>query len=593
MRMPIQCIHSFTVLIFITLQSNAQIESVLRATPQAYSQQLDELEIVKNDAGLLPIRSIDSMQFMLRLTDSSDFPEFVSTLKYYGPSILSDDSEKGGVNAIIVAIRAEDMPYDLGPQFNVPIILVIFGSLEIDISYSSFRSVIHAPDHPIGHSLAAQAIFGGLPIDENIPMRLGFAPPGSQGLDQDSLHNRIYAILQEGIDSSAYPGAQVLVARNGKVVYHRCIGHHTYDRIKAVQPTDMYDFASVTKTTSALLALMKLNGEGLFELDAKLPQYFPLFQKSNKKHLTFRQMLAHNARLRPWIPYWQGTIKGNAKYPWKKSWDTETTNNYRFRKNTFAIDSSAEYSIFLADSLWMHNAFKERFIYHSIKKSPLNKEPGYVYSGLLFYLLPEIVSDLTKTNYEAYLEKQFYGPLGAKTIGYKPLKRFALKNIVPTERDTFFRHEQLHGVVHDEGAAMMQGVSGNAGLFGSAGDLAKLAQMLLNEGRYGGQTFIKPSSVRAFTGCQYCEQGNRRGLGFDKPLIEYDEAASSVAKDASPNSFGHSGYTGTFYWVDPDEQLIYIFFSNRVYPTRNNRKLYSLGIRPRIHQAIYDCILED
>ena len=450
--------------------------------------------------------------------------------------------------------------------------------------------MISAPDDSIGHSLAAQAIFGGVAIAGQSASRLGFAPPESQGVDRQLLKDSIEKIVSQGLDSMAYPGAQVVVARNGKVIYHECFGYHTYDSIRKVAHADIYDFASVTKTTSALLALMKLHGEGQFDLDATLPKYFPKFKNSNKKNLTYRSMLAHNAMLRPWIPYWQGTIRGNAKYPWKKSWNTATVNNGRFRGKTMSKDSSEHFPIKLQDRLWLHKDFREKVIYKSIRKSPFNENPGYVYSGLLFYLLPEIVSDLTGTDYETYLANHFYKRLGANTMGYNPALRFSLNRIVPTERDTFFRMMQIHGVVHDEGAAMMQGVSANAGLFGSAGDLAKLAQMLLNGGYYGEEQLIKRSSVNEFTRCQFCNEDNRRGLGFDKPLIEYDKDASSVAEDASRSSFGHSGYTGTFYWVDPEENLVFIFFSNRVYPTRNNRKLYSLGIRPRIHQAIYDAI---
>ena len=456
-------------------------------------------------------------------------------------------------------------------------------------------------------SLAAQLIFGGMGAKGKLEktlgpyqngsglttgggLRLRYSTPELVGIDSDLLRDSIAAIIRQGLDSNAYPGAQVLVAKDGHVVYHETFGYQTYDSLTPVKPTDIYDFASLTKVTTSLPALMKLYGEGKFNLDAPLKQYFPEFKNSNKADLTFRSMLAHNARLRPWIPYWRGTLKKNAKYPWKKSWSNTILNDGKYRCKTFKRDSSGKYPIRITDQLWLHKDYKEKKLYKAIRKSPLNEKPGYVYSGLLFYLLPEIVSDLTKKDFESYLNEHFYHRIGAYTLSYNPTRFFPLSRIVPTEQDTFFRMQQLHGTVHDEGAAMMAGVSSNAGLFGSANDLAKLFQMYMNYGSYGGEQIIATDAVKEFTRCQYCEEDNRRGLGFDKPLIEYDVNASSVAKDASPASFGHSGYTGTFAWADPEQKIVYIFFSNRVYPTRDNPKLYRLSIRPRIHQVIYDSI---
>ena len=288
-----------------------------------------------------------------------------------------------------------------------------------------------------------------------------------------------------------------------------------------------------------------------------------------------RPILAHNAQLKPWIPFWRSTIKDNGKYKWR----------------TFKTNPSKRFPTKVTDDLYLHRNYQKK-IYKAIKESPLNEESGYKYSGLAFYLFPQIVSDLVDQDFETYLKNTFYRPLGAFTITYNPYLEFSLDRIVPTEKDTFFRMVQIHGMVHDEGAAMMGGVSSNAGLFGTANDLAKLMQMYLNGGTYGGQKFIEERSLNEFTRCQYCEEGNRRGLGFDKPLIEYHRQKSSVSKDASPKSYGHSGYTGTFVWVDPEYDLIYIFFSNRVYQTRENRKIYELNVRPMIHQVIYDSFLE-
>ena len=460
------------------------------------------------------------------------------------------------------------------------------------LNFSKCSHLIYVRGNSALHqSLAVQLLFGGigtqqrLEVDLNnffqkgngfsLPgnLRLGYAPPEAQGLDGKVLEG-ISSIAQSAIDSGAFPGCQVLVVKDQKVVFHQAWGYHTYDQKQKVQLDDIYDFASLTKVTSALPALMKLQGEGKLVLEDPLKKYFPKFKNSNKADLSIRAILAHNAKLKPWIPYWRSTLKKNGKFKWR----------------TFNKHKSRRYPIEISDELYLHYKYKKR-IYKAIKKSPLNEEPGYVYSGLIFYLWPEIVSDMVGEDFETYLKKTFYEPLGASTITYNPKDHFPLDRIIPTENDTFFRKVQIHGKVHDEGAVMMAGVSANAGLFADANDLAKLMQMYLNGGTYGGQRFIEESAVKEFTRCQYCDEGNRRGLGFDKPLIEYDAQASSVAKDASAASFGHSGYTGTFAWVDPEYKLIYIFFSNRVYPTRGNRKIYELNVRPRIHQLIYDSFL--
>jgi CubicO group peptidase (beta-lactamase class C family) len=410
---------------------------------------------------------------------------------------------------------------------------------------------------------------------------------------QSSLADSIQLILEEGIAAGAFPGAQVLALHKGEVLAHVTTGYHTYDSLRPTQKDDVYDLASVTKTSSGLLHLMQLFENGKLDLDDKLGDLFPAFKGTDKANVPLRSALSHRAGLLPWVPYWQGALKGNARYPWKKSWETTRTNDFRFRSGTMQRDSARNYPIRLTDGLWLHRKFKKRNIYKSIHKSPLKPPGEYKYSGLLFYLLPEFTERTTGQGYHAYLRQNFYDPLGAKTLGYRPLDRdIPLDRIVPTEVDTFFRMETLHGVVHDEGAALMEGISGNAGLFSSAEDLAKLYQMLLNGGAYGGRQYFKQATIEEFTRRHYEAEGNRRGLGFDKPLVEYDPDASSVAEAASAASFGHSGYTGTMVWADPESELLFVFLSNRVHPSRNRRAIYTLGIRPRIHAMLYRHLAE-
>lgn len=553
--------------------------------------------------------TLDNYMPVLNLNERADHKKFKET--------NSDRLLIGAVNAGFFESRAQMnslMSFLKSLDGDYSKILVIFGNSEmksLERLKAVFDGIIVTPGVGEWHqSTAAQVVFGGLGtttvLKETLSAsftkgagvlipskgRFAYSPPEAAGMSSLILKDSIAAIVNSGIEAGAFPGAQVLVAKDGKVIYHETFGYHTYDSIIRVNRHDIYDFASVSKITTALAALMKWYGDGSFDIDAPLKTYFPAFSRSNKADLTYRSMLAHNARLLPWVPYWRSTLKGCGPYPWRKSWDNNNRNNGKFKRKTFRRDSSEKYNVYVTDDLWLHKDFKRKRIYRAIRKSPLNEKQEYKYSGLLFYLLPEIVETQSGFEYESYLKTIFYEPLGAHTLTFNPSRFYPLNRIVPTEQDTFFRNVQIHGNVHDEGAAMMGGVSANAGLFGSAGDLAKLMQMYLNYGEFGGERYIAEKALKEFVRCQYCDEGNKRGLGFDKPLIEYDPDKSSVAKDASPSSFGHSGYTGTFTWVDPENGLLYIFFSNRVYPTRYNGKIYSLNIRPRIHQVLYDAIVD-
>ncbi|PIB33933.1 hypothetical protein BFP72_00040 [Reichenbachiella sp. 5M10] len=392
---------------------------------------------------------------------------------------------------------------------------------------------------------------------------------------RDSLRMRdqLDSIVGQAIRQEAFPGCQILLAQYGKVFYEKSFGYHTYDSVREVRNSDLYDLASITKIAATTLALMRLTDEGLLDLDQTMGYYFPYLKRSNKKDLTVRKVLAHQSGLKNWIPYYQESMRRNGKY----------------RRKTISTDSSAQYPNRIPGSdLYLYRAYYDRQIKRAIKRSKLYKEESYVYSGLAFYLFPELIERMTGESFEDYLRDTFYEPIGANSLGFEPLKRYPLTQIVPTEIDTFFRMGPLHGVVHDEGAAVMQGVSGNAGLFSNAEDLAKLLQMWLNGGTYEGRRYLSDAVIEEYTRRQYGDLDNRRGLGFDKPLIEYDSIKSSVAQAASPNSYGHSGYTGTLVWMDPDNGLLFVFLANRVYPTRDNRRIYELNVRPEIHTVVYD-----
>jgi CubicO group peptidase (beta-lactamase class C family) len=362
-----------------------------------------------------------------------------------------------------------------------------------------------------------------------------------------------------------------LVAKDGKVIYRKSFGYHTYKKADFVKNTDLYDLASITKIAASTLAVMKLSDEGKLDIDAKLVWYLPYLKGSNKEDIIIRELMAHQAQLKPWIPFYLSTTKN--KKPDQKYY-TSAFDQYHTLKVT--------------DNLYIRDDYKT-VIYDSIVKSRLLKKKEYVYSDLGFYLLKQTIESLTGQTLDKYTAQSFYNPLGLQTMGYNPLERFDRSFIIPTEKDNYFRNQLIHGYVHDQGAAMLGGVSGHAGLFSNANDLAVIMQMLLQGGSYGGTKYFEESTVNEFTKQQFPLDDNRRGIGFDKPEPENPDDGPTC-KSASASSFGHTGFTGTYAWADPDHQLVYIFLSNRVHPDAQNTKLNSMKIRKEIQQVIYDAV---
>lgn len=612
---------AFLILLALPIAAQTTEDSVVNV----YHQTENSLVLLKNEQQKIPLHHLDTLKLVYIGFGLESNSEFEQTLKKYTQvedllSYISHNLKETNTTLIqapatfILGIQniTDQEDYINGLLEKLPCIAVIFdttGVFQKLPNLAKAQSILVAPlQTEFTQSLAAQIIFGGAGakgrlqqdlsrdfragsgLDSPGGLRLGYAPAASVGFDTKKLKEGIETIVQEGLDTQAYPGAQVMVIKDGKVVYHETFGYHTYDKLLPVQTTDIYDFASITKVSASLPSVMRLDGEGKLDIDAPLGSIYPDFKHSNKDTLTLRSILAHNARLMAWIPFWRGTLKGNGRYPWSKKWNGLMNNTGEFKPRTFASDSSARYPVRVTENMWLHRRYSKE-IYKAIKRSPLNAKPGYVYSDLSFYLYPKMLPPIMGKDFETYVKETFYRPLGAYTFTFNAWEHFPLARIIPTENDTFFRKTVLQGYVHDEGAGMLGGLSGHAGLFGSAGDLAKLMQMYLNGGTYGGETFLKKEVLDEFKRCAYCAEGNHRALGFDRPLIKYSEKAASYAKSASPESYGHSGYTGTFTWTDPKYNLIYIFFCNRVYPTRDNRKLLDLSIRPRVQQAIYDALL--
>jgi beta-glucosidase-like glycosyl hydrolase/CubicO group peptidase (beta-lactamase class C family) len=453
--------------------------------------------------------------------------------------------------------------------------------------------VIAYQENDFTEDLSAQLIFGGISAMGTLPvtvnetwpagtgiktegnLRLQYGLPESAGMSSKLLNDKIDSIVEKGIAAKAFPGCEVMAARKGIIVFHKTYGYHTYeDRIK-VEEDDLYDLASVTKVSATLAGLMLLNSEGRFSPDKTLGYYLPYFRKSNKGNIPMRDLLAHQAGLTAWIPFWEETVKKNGQ----------------FRKRVFHPEASKKYPLEVASGMYINKNYRKK-IFREIKKSPIG-EKKYLYSDLTFIMAPEIIENITGQKWYEFITDSIYKPLGAYDMAFNPYKKYSLTRIVPTEYDSLFRRQLLHGTVHDEGAAMLGGISGHAGLFATANDLMKLMELYRRMGEYGGKQLISTEVMEEYTRTQFPGNKNRRGLGFDKPLINNAEVPAKDAyptKGASPSSFGHSGYTGTFVWVDPEKELTYVFLCNRVYPTRENNRLSEMNIRTDILQALYDSI---
>ena len=386
---------------------------------------------------------------------------------------------------------------------------------------------------------------------------------------KDALEYKINSIVQKGIQQKAYPGAQVLIFKNDSIRLNKSYGFHTYDSITRVENHHLYDLASVTKILGSTLAFMKLYELYEIDLDGKVADYIPLIKNTNKKNSTFREVLSHQAGWLPYIEH-QNTVRRK---------------NGKFRTRTLSSKQSKRYPDPLSDSLFIHRKYKKKII-RRIKRTPVEKIGEYRYSGLLFFLLPAMVQEMSGQPFDSFLDHHFYRPMGIERLTFNPSFYFEKEEIVPTEKDSLFRKTLVHGWVHDEAAGLMGGVSGNAGLFANASSLAKLLEMFLNVGQFGGKQYLKPETINLFSSRAYPKTENRRGLGFDKPTLDTIAKNRHPSIKSSYSSYGHEGYTGNTVWVDPINRCFVVFLSNRVYPTRENRNIINrLKIRSHIMDA--------
>lgn len=571
------------------------------------------MTIAANKDNMLPVVELDKSFASVAIGDGKQ-TLFQSSIDKYAAIdnySISKNSDAAAFNKLVdelssyhtVFISLHDMSqysskkYGITPQTvefinklttKTRVVLTVFGNPYSLKYFDNVDWVLEAyQENEHTQELAAEVLFGARGASGSLPVtasdkytfgvgmeteslgRLRYSIPEAVGIDQ-VYFEKIDSIANAAIADKATPGCQILVAKNGHVIYQKSFGYHTYDSITPVTNTDLYDLASITKVAATTISLMKLYDERKIQINRKLSSYLPMLDTTEMKNVVIRDVLAHKAGLKSWIPFYMSTVPDSVY------------------KVCYRTDGDSVYCLPVSPDMFMHKDYRDT-IYSTIFNTPINPKPHYVYSDLGFMMFKEAIEEVTEEPFDEFTYKNFYHPLGMSHMVYNPLKRFPLKEIVPTEDDKVFRKTLVHGYVHDPAAAMLGGVAGHAGLFADANDLAILMQMLLNKGRYAGKEYIEDRTVQMFT--KKNDDESRRGLGFDKPETDIS-VPGPTAIVASPRSFGHSGFTGTCVWVDPDQELIFVFLSNRVNPSADNRKLISNNIRTEIHQAIYDAILK-
>ena len=477
---------------------------------------------------------------------------------------------------------------------NKKIILNLFGN---PYSLSKLKSLsildavlISYEDQELPNNLSGQLIFGGisakgkLPISINSEFKEGFGLetpktrfsytyPESIGVSSNNLL-KIDTIVEEAFKAMAFPGCQIFAAKDGEVFFQKSYGNHTYEKdSKKVENSAIYDLASITKIASSAAALMDLHQKGEILLDSNLRYYLPnLVDTTEYSNIVLKEMLTHQAKLTPWIPFYIKTLfKGKPKY------------------EIYSIKESDYFNKRVANNLFINDSYRDT-IFDRILSTNLLKVKKYKYSDVGYYFVNQMIKDITGLNQDQYVDSNFYSRLGLKNIGYQPRNKWPLENITPTENDKVFRQQLIHGDVHDQGAAMLGGVAGHAGLFSNANDLAVMMQLFMQYGIYGQDTLLNEETVKLFTSSPYYQSNkNRRGIAFDKP-VRNGAGGPTCFNCASTKSFGHSGFTGTLAWADPENGFVYVFLSNRVHPNAENKKLITMNIRTRIQKVFIEAI---
>ncbi|HFA47880.1 MAG TPA: hypothetical protein ENJ95_02540 [Bacteroidetes bacterium] len=556
---------------------------------------------------LLPFKNLLDKDFRVFEFGGSNFRAFKKMFAKYAdflsvktpmsleglPPVVFTKSEKQPVAVILLdnfALSAEqDAPFigsvnKLSNEANV--ILVNFGhpyNLGLFENSITFLQVYERNNWT--EKYAAQALFGGVEVNGRLPVeisedlpfaaseyiypiRLSFDESERAGIAHEKLVG-IDAIALTAIQKGVFPGCQIAVAKDGHVIYSKAFGHHTYNGGRETRTSDLYDIASVSKIASTTLAMMKLSEQHRVSVDKKLIDYSVVGSDSPLKNIKIKDLLLHRSGLQAPMPI--------GKFYNYRSIPSQGCNDI------FCKTNSPGYDVQICPHLFFRKDYQDT-IWQRVSKLKVKPRHRYRYSDVNFYLLQKTVENLSRTTLDRFVDERFYHPLGLRKILYNPLKKYGMDDIVPTEKDRLWRKTLVHGFVHDPTAALMGGVGGNAGIFANAEDMLVLFQMLVNDGTYGGIQYFDAPVIKEFTSTKYASY---RGYGFDKPI---PRKYPTYSKRTPPTAYGHTGFTGTCVWVDPDNDLVYVFLSNRINPSASNKKIFTEGVRRRIHEVVYDAL---
>ncbi len=571
------------------------------------------ITVAKNKLNLIGIKKLENKKIAYVKFGDADSDPFINTLKKYAPvtqingkDIATLKKKLSDFNLVIIGLhKSNESPWksyqftenelfwlqEIARDRTSNVILTLFtrpyALLDV-VNFDNIDGVVVAyQNSPLAQEGTAQLLFGAIPAKGKLPvtahsefpvnsgvmlqsmMRLGYSTPERVGMNSMKLAE-VDRLVQNGLDSLMFPGAQVLIARKGKIVYNKGFGKPTYKSTDSISTDHIYDLASLTKILATLPAVMKMEEEGKLGLNTTFQELIPALSDSELKNVTVLKSLSHYGGLPAWIAFYVDTL------------DKKRRPSSEFYRNHPADG----FSIKITDRIYLTDAYKDS-IYDRIGRQEL-KSNRYRYSDVAYYVLKKYIEDTSNARLDRLVDDFLYKRIGATSMSYNPLDKYPLNRIVPSEEDNYYRYQIIQGYVHDMGAAMQGGVGGHAGLFSSANDVAKIMQMYLQGGFYGGERFLDERTVEKFNKCYFCDNDVRRGVGFDKPQIK-DKGPTCGC--VSRKSFGHSGFTGTYTWADPEEGLIYVFLSNRTYPSATNTLLIRSGLRTRIQKAIYDSII--
>ncbi len=570
------------------------------------------ITVLKNEDKILPIKNVTQKIAYVKLGDDTN-TSFVSTLKKYTEvrevEIENTDSlniELKKYDLVIVGFHKSDKAWKKHDftegelmrlqaiAHNNKVILDVFTkaySLLPIADFDDFEGVVVSyQNDDIAQEVSAELLFGAIDAKGKLPVSindtfkvndgliteklnvLGFSTPENVGMSSEKL-NTIETIVNKAINGKMTPGAQILVARKGKVIYQKSFGYHTYEKLTKVKNSDMYDVASLTKMVATLPNVMQLYDEKVVRLDSKLGDMLSKFKNSNKQDITFKELLSHYARLQAWIPFYKATL------------DSLKNPSEKYYRKTYSDDFSKQ----VAENLYIRNDYQDSIMKQIIDSKLIDKKE-YKYSDFTFIILKNYIENMTAKSIDVVSTQNFFKPLGMNHTMYNPLRKFDMGRIPPTEIDTYFRHTTIQGYVHDMEAAMEGGIAGHAGIFSNSMDIAKMMQLFLQKGNYGGNNYFSEATFDTFNACNFCNEGNRRGLGFDKPQLGKEGPTCGCV---SNSSFGHTGFTGTMAWADPETEIIYVFLSNRTFPDSNaGNRLSKENIREDIQKIIQEAIID-